>query len=68
MNKASSFVGGWSAFFGCTLGGAAMGGTLVLHHKFNLRQVIQLIEQHKPSVFHSVPAMLSVMNNWCPSP
>lgn len=25
MNKASSFVGGWSAFFGCTLGGAAMG-------------------------------------------
>ena len=44
------------------LGGAAMGATLILHHRFNTRQVIQLIEQHGPTVFHAVPAMLVAMN------
>ena len=44
------------------LGGAAMGATLVLHHRFNTRQVIHLLETHKPSVFHAVPAMLVAMN------
>lgn len=44
------------------MGGAAMGATLVLHHRFNTRQVIGLLEQHKPTVFHAVPAMLVAMN------
>ena len=44
------------------MGGAAMGATLVLHHRFNTRQVIRLMEKHKPSVFHAVPAMLVAMN------
>ncbi len=44
------------------LGGAMMGATLVLHHRFNTRQVIRLIEKEHPTVFHAVPAMLVAMN------
>jgi len=44
------------------MGGTAMGATLILHHRFNVRQVIRLIEQERPSVFHAVPAMLTAMN------
>ena len=44
------------------MGGAAMGATLILHHRFNTRQVIRLLEKHKPTVFHAVPAMLVAMN------
>ncbi len=44
------------------MGGAAMGATLVLHHRFNTRQVIRLLEEHRPTVFHAVPAMLVAMN------
>ncbi|QDT03634.1 Long-chain-fatty-acid--CoA ligase [Rubripirellula lacrimiformis] len=44
------------------MGGAATGATLVLHHRFNTRQTIDLIEKHRPTVFHAVPAMLVAMN------
>ena len=44
------------------MGGVAMGATLVLHHRFAVRPVIRLIEEHAPSVFHAVPAMLVAMN------
>lgn len=44
------------------MGGPAMGATLVLHHRFNTRQVIRLLQQHQPTVFHAVPAMLIAMN------
>lgn len=44
------------------MGGAAMGATLVLHHRFAVRPVIRLMEQHRPTVFHAVPAMLVAMN------
>ena len=44
------------------MGGAAMGATLILHHRFNTRQVIRLIEEERPTVFHAVPAMLTAMN------
>ncbi len=44
------------------MGGAMLGATLVLHHRFNTRQVIRLIEDHRPTVFHAVPAMLVAMN------
>lgn len=42
--------------------GAMMGATLVMHHRFNTRQVIRLIETDRPSVMHAVPAMLVAMN------
>ncbi|NND98099.1 MAG: AMP-binding protein [Pirellulaceae bacterium] len=44
------------------MAGAAMGATLVMHHRYNTRQVIRLIEKHRPSVMHAVPAMLVAMN------
>lgn len=44
------------------MGGAAMAATLVLHHRFNTNKTIQLIETHRPTVFHAVPAMLVAMN------
>ena len=44
------------------MGGVAMGATLVLHHRFAVRPVIKLIEEHAPTVFHAVPAMLVAMN------
>ena len=44
------------------MGGVAMGATLVLHHRFAVRPVIRLIEEHAPTVFHAVPAMLVAMN------
>ncbi|WP_158222794.1 AMP-binding protein [Rhodopirellula sp. MGV] len=44
------------------MGGAAMGATLVLHHRFQTVKTIQLIEKYRPTVFHAVPAMLHAMN------
>ncbi|WP_186775112.1 AMP-binding protein [Allorhodopirellula solitaria] len=44
------------------MGGAAMGATLVVHHRFNVRQVISLMVEHHPTVLHAVPAMLSALN------
>jgi long-chain acyl-CoA synthetase len=44
------------------MGGTAMGATLFLHHRFNVPQVVRLIAQHRPTVFHAVPAMLVAMN------
>lgn len=45
------------------MGGAAMGATLVLHHRFNVRQVISLMVEHRPTVLHAVPAMLAALND-----
>jgi len=44
------------------LGGAAMVATLIMDHRFNVRKAIRLIETHRPTVFHAVPAMLVAMN------
>lgn len=44
------------------MAGTAMGATLVLHHRYNTRKAIRLIEQHQPTVLHAVPAMLVAIN------
>ncbi|MEZ6122207.1 MAG: AMP-binding protein [Planctomycetaceae bacterium] len=44
------------------LGGAAMAATLIMDHRFNPRKTLQLIETHRPTVFHTVPAMLVALN------
>lgn len=44
------------------MGGAAMVATLIMDHRFNTRKAIRLIERHRPTVFHAVPAMLVAMN------
>ena len=42
--------------------GVTMAATLVMHHRFNTRLAIRLIERHRPTIFHAVPAMLTAMN------
>lgn len=44
------------------LGGTALGAELILHHRFEAKRAIALIQKHRPTVFHAVPAMLSAMN------
>ncbi|MEQ9412025.1 MAG: AMP-binding protein [Fuerstiella sp.] len=44
------------------MGGAAMVATLIMDHRFSPRKVISLVERHRPTVFHAVPAMLVAMN------
>lgn len=44
------------------MGGAAMIGSLIMDHRFSPRKVIRLIERHRPTVFHAVPAMLAALN------
>ncbi len=44
------------------LSGAACVASLYLDHRFNVRQVIRMIEKQRPTIFHAVPAMLVAMN------
>lgn len=44
------------------MAGAAMGATLLLHHRFSVRHVIQMIARQQPTVLHAVPAMLVALN------
>lgn len=42
--------------------GTAVAATQILLHRFIPRVVVQLIEQHKPTTFNAVPAMLASLN------
>ena len=46
----------------CATTGIAMAATLVLHHRFQPEDVLDLIQKTRPSVFPAVPAMLHVLN------
>ena len=46
----------------CLLGGTALAATLLMHHRFNPRIAVRLIEQHSPRSFPAVPLMLSQVN------
>ena len=45
------------------LSGTACVASLYLDHRFNVRQVIRMIEKHRPTIFHAVPAMLVALNS-----
>jgi long-chain acyl-CoA synthetase len=47
----------------CVLCGIAQGATLVLHHRFRPASAVRLIEEHRPTLFPTVPAMLSALNS-----
>lgn len=47
----------------CVLTGLALGATLVLHHRFRPASVVRLIEEHHPTIFPAVPAMLTALNS-----
>ncbi len=42
--------------------GTAVAATQILLHRFIPRVVVQLLEQHKPTMFNAVPAMLASLN------
>lgn len=42
--------------------GTAVAATQILLHRFIPRVVVQLLEQHKPTTFNAVPAMLASLN------
>lgn len=44
-------------------GGAALGATLIMQPRFDVRAALRAIEQQRPTVFHAVPAMLTALNN-----
>ncbi len=46
----------------CVMTGMALGATLVLHHRFRPASVVRLIEEHRPTIFPAVPAMLVALN------
>lgn len=46
----------------CLMTATAMAATSVLHHRFVPRVVLKLIEEHQPSIFPAVPAMLVALN------
>lgn len=47
----------------CGMAGVAMAATLIMHHRFIPRVVLQMIEEHQPTIFPAVPAMLSALND-----
>ncbi len=46
----------------CVMTGTAIAATLVMHHRFVPRIVLRMIEEHQPSIFPAVPAMLTALN------
>lgn len=46
----------------CLMTATALAATSVLHHRFIPRVVLRLIEEHQPSIFPAVPAMLVALN------
>jgi len=42
--------------------GAALGATLVMHHRFHPVSTVRLIEKKRPTMFLAVPAMLNALN------
>jgi long-chain acyl-CoA synthetase len=46
----------------CGLSGIAMGGTLILHHRFQADTILKLIERWRPTLVPAVPAMLAAFN------
>ncbi len=47
----------------CALAGVSMAATIVMHHRFVPKTVLQLIEKYEPTVMPAVPAMLVGLNS-----
>ena len=46
----------------CLMTGVSLAATLIMHHRFIPRTVIQLIREHRPTIFPAVPMMLRRIN------
>jgi len=47
----------------CGMAGVAMAATLIMHHRFVPRVVLDMIEEYQPTIFPAVPAMLAALND-----
>jgi long-chain acyl-CoA synthetase len=47
----------------CVTASVALAATLILHHHFQPRRTVRLIERHRPTIFYAVPAMLAALND-----
>lgn len=45
------------------MAGVSIAATLIIHHRFVPRIVLRMIEEHQPTVFLAVPAMLAALND-----
>lgn len=43
--------------------GMALGASLVIHHRFRPASAVRLMEEHHPTMFLAVPAMLAALNS-----
>ena len=50
----------------CALAGVSMAATIIMHHRFVPKTVLQLIEKYEPTVMPAVPAMLVGLNSSAP--
>ncbi len=46
----------------CLTNGTALGATLILHHRFRTASALRLMQEHQPTIFPAVPAMLAALN------
>ena len=46
----------------CLMTGTSLAAPLVMHHRFIPRVVLKMFEEHQPSIFVAVPAMLTALN------
>ena len=46
----------------CALAGVSMAATIIMHHRFIPKTVLELIKRYKPTVMPAVPAMLASLN------
>ena len=45
------------------MAGVSIAATLIIHHRFVPRIVLRMIEEHQPTAFLAVPAMLAALND-----
>jgi len=46
----------------CVMYGVSTACTIIMHHRFSIRTVLRLLEEHQPSIFPVVPRILTALN------
>jgi long-chain acyl-CoA synthetase len=48
----------------CVMYGVATACTIIMHHRFSVRNVLKLIDEHQPTIFPIVPRILTALNDY----
>jgi long-chain acyl-CoA synthetase len=48
----------------CVMYGVTTACTIIMHHRFSVRNVLKLIEEHQPTIFPIVPRILIALNDY----